>query len=258
MSEPIERKVCSLGTPFISTEMNGVPSKPVPGDILPCDSSDDLFILLRKRHVELDKIGRGKRIVKPPGGECSDIFGASPATSPNGEHPSTPRKSNKSFMLHSNIFTPPDSTDSTPTSPNGTNGKLLDTTVRLFGGEVQNETPRKVVDRQRSSIFEDEVDSSSRPGSVKNTPARKPQINPITGIPIHENGTNGHSNGTNGVHSNGGTPNGGTPNGTHSNGGTPNGHSNGYSNGHTSPDSPMNGSARAYRNPPGGKSSGIF
>lgn len=187
------------------------------------------------RHVELDKIGRGKRIVKPPGGECSDIFGDSPA------HPSlsTPRKTNN--YMQSSIFTPdspdaPQNGHSQPTTP--TSGKVLDTQGRLFGASSPSgdeDTPRKIVNRQRSSIFEDEVDS--RPSSAKSTPVRRNQINPITGSPIYENGTPN------------GTPN-GTTNGT-------NGHTNGTTNGHSTPESPTNGNVRV-RNPPGGRSSGIF
>ncbi|KFM72063.1 Microtubule-associated protein Jupiter, partial [Stegodyphus mimosarum] len=185
------------------------------------------------RHVELDKIGRGKRIVKPPGGECSDIFGVQNGGSPAQEQ-ITPRKT-KNYM-QSNIFSP-DSPDA-PQPQNGhTNispAKLLDTQERLFGGSGEEETPRRVVNRQRSSIFEEEV-VDSRPRS---TPVRRNQINPITGASIYENGSSNDS----------------TPNGTS------NGRINGYTNGssgHTTPESPMNGNVR-IRNPPGGRSSGIF
>ncbi|GFU10682.1 hypothetical protein NPIL_588232 [Nephila pilipes] len=190
------------------------------------------------RHVELDKIGRGKRIVKPPGGECSDIF------SPNHSGDQvTPRKT-KNYM-QSTIFSPESPQNGHSPSP-GTPAKLLDTQNRLFGSDSEELTPRRVVNRQRSSIFDEDV-TDSKPH--KTTPAaRRPVINPITGAPFLENG-GGTPNGT----SNGGTPNGS------SNGGTPtNGYSNGYSNGHSSPESPMNGEVRRYRNPPGGKSSGIF
>ncbi|XP_054707476.1 microtubule-associated protein Jupiter-like [Uloborus diversus] len=197
------------------------------------------------RHVELDKIGRGKRIVKPPGGECSDIFGVQNGASPRVELMVTPRKG-KNYM-QSNIFSP-DSPDSgyqnghqhTP-SPQ----KSLDTQNRLFGPDGDS-TPRKVVNRQRSSIFDEDA-MDSRPPSVKSTPIRKNMINPITGAPITENGmSNGMSNGS--------TPNGSTPNGS------TNGYSNGISNGHSSPESPMNGmnGHARVRNPPGGRSSGIF
>ncbi|XP_055933868.1 microtubule-associated protein Jupiter-like [Argiope bruennichi] len=192
------------------------------------------------RHVELDKIGRGKRIVKPPGGECSDIF--SPGRTAADQI--TPRKT-KNYM-QSTIFSPDSPQNGHSHSPT-TPSKLLDTQSRLFGSDSEEHTPRRVVNRQRSSIFEDEVDS--KPHVQKTTPVRRPVINPITGEPFLENGTpNGSSNG-------------GTPNGS-SNGGTPtNGHSNGYTNGHSSPmngDSPMNGEVRRNRIPPGGKSSGIF
>ncbi|GIY53037.1 microtubule-associated protein Jupiter [Caerostris darwini] len=187
------------------------------------------------------------RIVKPPGGECSDIF--SPK---NASDQLTPRKT-KNYM-QSSIFSP-DSPYNGHTTPSP---KSLDTQNRLFGADAADgSTPRRVVNRQRSSIFEDEV-VDSRPHSQKTTPARRPCMNPITGEPFMENGGS-----PNGSFSNGGSPNGsingGTPMNGRSNGGTPtNGHSNGYTNGHSTPESPMNGDVKRYRNPPGGKSSGIF
>lgn len=190
------------------------------------------------RHVELDKIGRGKRIVHPPGGECSDIFGTD-GSSPMQEQMITPRKA-KNYM-QSNIFSP-DSPDSMNGHSPNTPSKMLDTQDRLFGPSGDEDTPRRIVNRQRSSIFEDEVDS--RP---KSTPVRRTQINPITGAAIIENGT---SNGSTNGHLNGSIN--GSPNGI-------NGYGNGYVNGHTSPESPMNGNnSFRVRNPPGGKSSGIF
>ncbi|GIX83028.1 microtubule-associated protein Jupiter [Caerostris extrusa] len=166
--------------------------------------------------------------------------------------PANPRKT-KNYM-QSSIFSP-DSPYNGHTTPSP---KSLDTQNRLFGADAADgSTPRRVVNRQRSSIFEDEV-VDSRPHSQKTTPARRPCMNPITGEPFMENGGS-----PNGSFSNGGSPNGsingGTPMNGRSNGGTPtNGHSNGYTNGHSTPESPMNGDVKRYRNPPGGKSSGIF
>lgn len=106
------------------------------------------------------------RIVKPPGGECSDIFGVQNGASPKQDQ-ITPRKT-KNYM-QSNIFSP-DTPDSG--SPNGhtpvTPAKVLDTQERLFGGSPDEDTPRRVVYRQRSSIFEDEVSYS------RNTPRTTP------------------------------------------------------------------------------------
>lgn len=181
------------------------------------------------RHVELDKIGRGKRIVKPPGGECSDIFGVQGgSSSPDGAQ-ITPRK-NKNNYMQSTIFspgeemTPPANGHSTPTTPSPAK-KSEDTQNRLFGASDED-TPRKVVDRQRSKIFSDEPDSGYQT-PTKSAPG--PRRNPITGEPM-VNGTpksNGHLNG------------------------------NGTANGHLSPESPTNGCLR-NRIPPGGHSSGIF
>lgn len=69
--------------------------------------------------------------------------------------------------MQSNIFTPDavDSAHSNGHSPS-TPGKMLDTQERLFGASPSDDkTPRKIVNRQRSSIFEDEV-SDSRPKST--------------------------------------------------------------------------------------------
>lgn len=131
-------------------------------------------------HVELDKVGKGKRVLKPPGGESSNIFG--------GESPSTP----------SNGFTSPGSRG-TPDSSSTRN--------RLFGDEAtspesENGSPRRRVsiDRMKSNIFAsggDQVDSSPKSGSAKKLVRR----NPITGeILDEEKATNGHTNGNSNGH----------------------------------------------------------
>jgi len=89
------------------------------------------------RHLELDNVGRGKRVVRPPGGEAHDIFGTS---SLNGSTPSSPGSS----------------------TPGSRRGSVVDTQHRLFG---QNEVkPRRVRDNLKSSIFnDDQVDHTPKP-----------------------------------------------------------------------------------------------
>lgn len=112
------------------------------------------------RHVELDKIGRGKRVIKPPGGDDSDIFGVRSPQAQSGAEPSTPRRV-KNYQ-QSSIFTPSEE-DLTPTTPSSgastpTRRRMSDNSQeRLFGAE-DVPTPRRVVDRMKSNIFS-ELDS---------------------------------------------------------------------------------------------------
>ncbi|XP_029826297.1 microtubule-associated protein Jupiter isoform X1 [Ixodes scapularis] len=181
------------------------------------------------RHVELDKIGRGKRVIKPPGGEDSDIFGVrSPQPSSPGDLSlQTPRKV-KNYQ-QSSIFTP--SEDDLPTTPSSgastpTRRRLSDNSQeRLFGAEDVG-TPRRIVDRMKSNIFS-EVDSPAPQAPVPASASKKfVSRNPITGD-VYNVKQNGH------------------------------GGMNGYSsNGSTSPlDSPPNGHVQY---PSGGRPSGIF
>ncbi|XP_029826311.1 microtubule-associated protein Jupiter isoform X3 [Ixodes scapularis] len=127
------------------------------------------------RHVELDKIGRGKRVIKPPGGEDSDIFGVrSPQPSSPGDLSlQTPRKV-KNYQ-QSSIFTP--SEDDLPTTPSSgastpTRRRLSDNSQeRLFGAEDVG-TPRRIVDRMKSNIFS-EVDSPAPQAPVPASASKK-------------------------------------------------------------------------------------
>ncbi|KAM7291397.1 microtubule-associated protein Jupiter isoform X1 [Ixodes scapularis] len=158
------------------------------------------------RHVELDKIGRGKRVIKPPGGEDSDIFGVrSPQPSSPGDLSlQTPRKV-KNYQ-QSSIFTP--SEDDLPTTPSSgastpTRRRLSDNSQeRLFGAEDVG-TPRRIVDRMKSNIFS-EVDSPAPQAPVPASASKKfVSRNPITGD-VYNVKQNGHG-GMNGYSSNGST-----------------------------------------------------
>ncbi|XP_076343702.1 microtubule-associated protein Jupiter-like isoform X1 [Tachypleus tridentatus] len=95
-------------------------------------------------HVEIDKIGQGKRVRRPPGGESSDIFGTSKNV--DGEfsravnHVMQPNK-----LRQDDVDTfPQQSLRSHPDT---------DSQNRLFGPPEQTNLSRKVVDRLKSNIF---------------------------------------------------------------------------------------------------------
>ncbi|XP_037568635.1 microtubule-associated protein Jupiter isoform X2 [Dermacentor silvarum] len=161
------------------------------------------------RHVELDKIGRGKRVIKPPGGDDSDIFGVRSPQVQSSAEPSTPRRV-KNYQ-QSSIFTPSEE-DLTPTTPSSgastpTRRRMSDNSQeRLFGSE-DVPTPRRVVDRMKSNIFS-ELDSPApqapAPASASKKFGERPlSRNPITGDVYHVK-QNGHG-GMNGYSSNGST-----------------------------------------------------
>uniref|UniRef100_A0A1E1WZJ2 Microtubule-associated protein Jupiter n=1 Tax=Amblyomma aureolatum TaxID=187763 RepID=A0A1E1WZJ2_9ACAR len=169
------------------------------------------------RHVELDKIGRGKRVIKPPGGDDSDIFGVRSPQS--AAEPSTPRKV-KNYQ-QSSIFTPSED-DLVPTTPSSgastpTRRRLSDNSQeRLFGAEDMP-TPRRVVDRMKSNIFS-ELDSPAPPAPAPTSASKKfVSRNPITGD-VYSVKRNGYG-GMNGYSSNGSTsPVDSPPNGRQSGG----------------------------------------
>ncbi|XP_037286453.2 microtubule-associated protein Jupiter isoform X1 [Rhipicephalus microplus] len=157
------------------------------------------------RHVELDKIGRGKRVIKPPGGDDSDIFGVRSPQPQASAEPSTPRRV-KNYQ-QSSIFTPSEE-DLTPTTPSSgastpTRRRMSDNSQeRLFGAE-DVPTPRRVVDRMKSNIFS-ELDSPAPQAPAPPSASKKfVSRNPITGDVYHVK-QNGHG-GMNGYSSNGST-----------------------------------------------------
>lgn len=160
------------------------------------------------RHVELDKIGRGKRVIKPPGGDDSDIFGVrspQPQQPGAGVEPGTPRKV-KNYQ-QSSIFTPSED-DLVPTTPSSgastpTRRRMSDNSQeRLFGAEDMG-TPRRIVDRMKSNIFS-ELDSPAPQAPAPASASKKfVSRNPITGD-VYNVKQNGHG-GMNGYSSNGST-----------------------------------------------------
>jgi len=212
------------------------------------------------RHVELDKVGRGKRIIQAPGGTATanNIFQAT-SNGVNGSEgsdlnsidsgslsslPSTPvngvNGSNGSTNGHffgdtmSECSTPPSSASS---SRRGS--RQEDTKNRLFGQEVESPR-RRVVDRMKSNIFtENNVNvigvKGGNGGLVRSASVKKYDFvvrrNPITGE-VYDETNNTKTNGHNGI----------------------NGRVNGVNNGSASlPTTPVR-----VRQPPGGKCSGIF
>ncbi|XP_058824416.1 microtubule-associated protein Jupiter isoform X4 [Topomyia yanbarensis] len=190
------------------------------------------------KHVELYNVGNAKkRVLKPPGGGSSDLFGSD-------NMPQTPRNSKN--RQQSSIFAAPDSQRAGNVFRQGIHRYYL------FGGE----TPRRTVAGQ---------DSHNRLfGEVERpyTPAKNHMKSnlPIGAADQPDAGkTNGHSNGTkaNGHHQNG---NGLAPatNGHSSSNGNSNATANGYSNGsssalsqngstHTSPKSSSSSTPRSPR-----------
>ncbi|XP_058118229.1 microtubule-associated protein Jupiter [Anopheles ziemanni] len=171
------------------------------------------------KHVELYNVGNTKkRVLKPPGGGSSDLFGA--------EHlaPSTPRTMSKNRM-QSNIFATP-----------------ADAHKNVFRQGVHRyyflgtETPRRTQGQDSHNRLFGEVNRPFTPAKnhmKSNLPIGNGQDHPDAGSKQH---TNGKANGV--AHQNGN----GTANG-HGNGHS-NGHSNG--NGHISSASSDNGSSHIF------------
>jgi len=182
----------------------------------------------------------GSRI--PPGGKSSNLFESLP------NQPRKVRDHQKSSIFG------PDQTDSPRRflSPR----PAENTKQRLFGGDSQIGTPRRVNDTWRSVVFSASEDCLSDK-SLKSTPKRSPSsgLNPITGQRLdstdlyEENGiatsqSNGFGNGIEEIDS-----------------ATTNGKKNGDmgQNGHH--DNSKNGDVveiKSSRQPPGGKAHGIF
>jgi len=193
------------------------------------------------RHVELDKVGCGKkRITKPPGGEASDIFGAnSPTTTP----PTTPRKVKN--YLASNIFSAEQRHDPTPKSRQRPDD---DSFKRLFGPGGKDApdggSPVRVQKNyQKSSILMN--DNSESNGKAYTNGDKNGHASP-----------NGHGSDS-GMGSGSVTPNGGSSNGSTNGDAEPrtNGHANGHGNGHGNGHAHIEPGTPSRRMPPGGFSS---
>ncbi|XP_076316117.1 microtubule-associated protein Jupiter-like [Tachypleus tridentatus] len=113
-------------------------------------------------HVEIDNIGKGKRVRQPPGGESSDIFGTA-----NGEvEHQTPSPNVVKNLMQSRIFSQDDDTTS-PSPQSRRQNQSSDSQNRLFGPPGEENSPRKVVDRLKSNIFSEEENLNETPNSKK-------------------------------------------------------------------------------------------
>ncbi|XP_055539883.1 microtubule-associated protein Jupiter isoform X8 [Wyeomyia smithii] len=191
------------------------------------------------KHVELYNVGNTKkRVLKPPGGGSSDLFGAD-------NMPQTPRNSKN--RMQSNIFAAPDSQKAgnvfrqgihryyflgAETPRRGVAGQ--DSHNRLFGEVDRPYTPAKNHMKSNLPIGADQPDGVAKANGHSKTNGHHQNGNGIA--------SNGHSNGNGSISSNGNTN------------GTVNGHSNGSSsalsqNGstHTSPKSSSSSSPRSPR-----------
>ncbi|XP_058449388.1 microtubule-associated protein Jupiter isoform X5 [Malaya genurostris] len=189
------------------------------------------------KHVELYNVGNTKkRVLKPPGGGSSDLFGTD-------NMPQTPRNSKN--RMQSNIFAAPDSQRAGNVFRQGIHRYYL------LGGE----TPRRAVAGQDSHnrLF-GEVERPYTP--AKNHMKSNLPIGPVdqpdsaAAVVVAAAKTNGHSNGTktNGHYQNG---NGVAPatNGHSNSNGISNGTTNGHSNGSSSSALSQNGSTHKSGNP---------
>jgi len=141
------------------------------------------------RHVELDGIGSGKkRVLRPPGGACHDIFNTS-------ANETTPTRRVKDHM-RSSIF----SSGSSASSTNGNGSSSLDLSLALDANDNGNASSASSVsgESRNGSLSSGSVSPVTTPGGSKsssrnplswdhgdgaNTPSRRNpnQGNPITG-----------------------------------------------------------------------------
>ncbi|XP_076345165.1 microtubule-associated protein Jupiter-like isoform X2 [Tachypleus tridentatus] len=164
------------------------------------------------------------KVTKPPGGPSSDIFGS---VNGHDEQKSRPLKN----RMQSNIFGAGDASGNCFT-PQRRSFDAANTQDKLFGSDVTDTTPKKVVNRMKSNIFTGPEPVIKPYSAKKYGPVRR---NPITGEVYDDvSKMNGHTNG----HLNGRK----LSNSTINNG---------------DPGSPSDHFIRT-RIPPGGKSSGIF
>ncbi|XP_067122597.1 microtubule-associated protein Jupiter-like isoform X2 [Centruroides vittatus] len=171
-----------------------------------------------------DREKSSSKVLKPPGGECSDIFGS--YSGPTQQNV----KRGQQHQHSSSIFA---NEEPSSNNHNCTGRRDSDTQARLFGGAVEESSPRRVVDRMKSNIFIDEGHNNASP---TNSAKKQVRRNPITGEVYddeeEENGVNGHENENGDVVGNPITGEGTAV--------------------------PQNPACVKIRNPPGGKSSGIF
>ncbi|XP_076347761.1 microtubule-associated protein Jupiter-like [Tachypleus tridentatus] len=122
-------------------------------------------------HVEIDRIGQGKRSLRPPGGASSDIF--------NTSHDNcSPRPLAAKNHMQSCIFSQDKDITNTPSSQQKRQNQECDSQNRLFGSSEEYSSPRKVVDRLKSNIFSADEPITQSPNSRKYGSTRR---NPITG-----------------------------------------------------------------------------
>uniref|UniRef100_A0A1W7RAD2 Microtubule-associated protein Jupiter n=1 Tax=Hadrurus spadix TaxID=141984 RepID=A0A1W7RAD2_9SCOR len=162
------------------------------------------------------------KVLKPPGGECSDIFGTSNASFQQG------RSQGKQYQ-HTSIF----GTDGAATVNNQspTARRDSDTQNRLFGTTASEESsPRRIVDRMKSNVFTGEEQANTNHSAKKQV-----RRNPITGEVLDDDDEETEENG---LQNENGNANPITGDGTVA--------------------SPNQATCVKIRNPPGGKSSGIF
>ncbi|XP_022240014.1 microtubule-associated protein Jupiter-like [Limulus polyphemus] len=98
-------------------------------------------------HVEIDKVGHGKkRITNSPGGPSSDIFG-----NINDQDEQKPQKRKNHFMYSSFYGAKDDSSNNQAIQRRAS----WHTQSNVFGNDLTGiTTPRKVVDRMKSNVFD--------------------------------------------------------------------------------------------------------
>ncbi|XP_020293039.1 microtubule-associated protein Jupiter isoform X2 [Pseudomyrmex gracilis] len=214
------------------------------------------------RHVELDNVGYGKkRVLKPPGGGSSDIFGAAPEeTSPRRV------KTHNQSQLGSALFGDANGTDTATTAVSPRNKPGNDSYKRLFGPPDAPSTTPNARNHMRSNI--PLCGGSSPVSSLSSGAATSPAKSTISSNCSSSNSTciaNGFaSNGSNSNDITDGNPVTGTGYASEAQKNGPvvqNGiaSSNSSSSGEKSNDtSPMAKPATRTRVPPGGYSSGLW
>jgi len=126
-----------------------------------------------------------RRVTKPPGGEDSDIFGVRGVTPSNADFFQSPRKV-KNYQQSTIFAGASDDEPSTPSSGSGASTptrRRLSTNSsqeRLFGADIDYNTPKRVIDRMKSNIFTDSPDSGV-PAVPVSASKKFISRNPITG-----------------------------------------------------------------------------